>query len=560
MSIISNLLYRTIIGCGGVVEKKFNKETKSFKKVNNELLLNILSKNVSSEIGKKFKFINIFSVEDFKMKVPLTEYFYYDNYIKRMANGEENILITEKVEYFGHTSGTTGKQKLVPVTKSSRMKAAKYMALLISRFSYNNLKEDWNYGKGLMIADIVMSTYTKGGIPICSATSGGINGIKTLLPYLYTSPYEVMEIKEKEVALYLHVLFGLKEKKLLYISGVFISNILDLLRVMEKNSDKLVKDIRQGRISKTLNINEETRKELNKYLTPNASRADELENEFKKGFKGICKRVWPNLQYIASVTGANFTIYDEAVKYYLGPVQIYSPCYAASEGIMGINPYVKDIRYVIIPDTVFYEFIPSEELSENNPKTFCSDELEIGKSYEIVITTYTGLYRYRIGDVVKVVGFYNNSPEIEFLYRRNQVLNMVSEKTTEEHLTDAIRNTKNRLKLDLIDYTTVADNSITPGRYQFYFEVKGKVTKELVRSIEITLDEELRNCNLAYKRFRSKSGLAMPKVIMLEEGTFNKVKEFLFMKGISKNQIKIPRVVTANKNVLGVIENNKLDY
>ena len=55
MSIISNLLYRTIIGCGGVVEKKFNKETKSFKKVNNELLLNILSKNVSSEIGKKFK-------------------------------------------------------------------------------------------------------------------------------------------------------------------------------------------------------------------------------------------------------------------------------------------------------------------------------------------------------------------------------------------------------------------------------------------------------------------------------------------------------------------------
>jgi hypothetical protein len=560
MSIISNLLYRTIIGCGGVVEKKFNKETKSFKKVNNELLLDILSKNASSEIGEKFKFRNILSEEDFKMKVPLTEYSYYDNYIERMANGEKNILITGKVEYFGHTSGTTGKQKLIPVTKRTKMKGAKYMALLITRFSYNNLKEDWNYGKGLMIADIVMSTYTKGGIPICSATSGGINGIKTLLPYLYTSPYEVMEIKEKEVALYLHVLFGLKEKKLLYISGVFISNILDLLRVMEKNSDKLVKDIRQGRISKTLNINEETRKELNKYLTPNASRADELENEFKKGFKGICKRVWPNLQYIASVTGANFTIYDEAVKYYLGPVQIYSPCYAASEGIMGINPYVKDIRYVIIPDTVFYEFIPSEELSENNPKTISSEQLEIGKSYEIVITTYTGLYRYRIGDVVKVVGFYNNSPEIEFLYRRNQVLNMVSEKTTEEHLTDAIRNTKNRLKLDLIDYTTVADNSITPGRYQFYFEVKGKVTKELVRSIEITLDEELRNCNLAYKRFRSKSGLAMPKVIMLEEGTFNKVKEFLFMKGISKNQIKIPRVVTTNKNVLGVIESNKLDY
>ncbi|MDC4238788.1 GH3 auxin-responsive promoter family protein [Clostridium tertium] len=560
MSIISKVLYRTIIGCGGVVERNFNKETKNFKKVNNDLLFDILSKNARSEIGDKFEFKDILSVSDFKKKVPLTDYSYYDNYIERMANGEKNILTTQNVEYFGNTSGTTGKQKLIPVTKSSRMKAAKYMALLMTRFSYNNFKENWNYGRGLMIADVVMNTYTDGGIPICSATSGGINGMKSFLPYLYTSPYEVMKIKDKEVSLYLHVLFGLIEKKLLYISGIFISNILDLLRVMEKSSDMLVKDIRKGRVSQTLNIDEETRKALNKYLSPNASRADELESEFKKGFKGICRRVWPELQYIAAVTGANFTIYDEMVNYYSGSIPIHSPCYAASEGIIGMNPYVKSIRYVIIPDTVFYEFIPSEELNKNNPMTFCADELEIGKSYELVITTYTGLYRYRLGDVIKVIGFYNNSPEIEFLYRRNQVLNMVSEKTTEEHLTAAINNTKNKLKINLIDYTTVADNSRTPGRYQFYFEIKGKVTKELVRNIETTLDEELKSCNLAYKRFRGKSGLARPKVIILKEGTFNKVKEFLLMKGISKNQIKIPRVATTNKNVLYTIECNKLHY
>lgn len=291
MSIISKVLYRTIIGCGGVVERNFNKETKNFKKVNNDLLFDILSKNARSEIGDKFEFKNILSVSDFKKKVPLTDYSYYDNYIERMANGEKNILTTQNVEYFGNTSGTTGKQKLIPVTKSSRMKAAKYMALLMTRFSYNNFKENWNYGRGLMIADVVMNTYTDGGIPICSATSGGINGMKSFLPYLYTSPYEVMKIKDKEVSLYLHVLFGLIEKKLLYISGIFISNILDLLRVMEKNSDMLVKDIRKGRVSKALNIDEETRKALNKYLSPNASRADELESEFKKGFKGICRRV-----------------------------------------------------------------------------------------------------------------------------------------------------------------------------------------------------------------------------------------------------------------------------
>ncbi len=560
MSIISNLLYRTIISCGGIVENNFNKETKNFKKVNEDVLFNILNKNASSLIGERFKFKNIISVNDFKEKLPLVEYSYYDKYIERMANGEKNILITDKVEYFGHTSGTTGKQKLIPVTKSSRLKAAKYMALLMTKFSYNNFKENFNYGRGLLIADTVKSTYTKGGIPICSATSGGINGMKSVLPYLYTSPYEVMGVKDKEVALYLHVLFGLREKKLLYISGVFISSILDLLRIMEKNSDSLVKDIRTGRLSRTLNIDEETRKAINKYLSPNASRADELEIEFKKGFKGICKRIWPNFQYIASVTGANFSIYDDMVNYYSGNAPIYSPCYAATEGIIGINPYANNMSYVIIPDTVFYEFIESEEINKKKPITVSADQLVIGKSYELVITTYTGLYRYRLGDVVKVVGFYNNSPEIEFLYRRNQVLNMVSEKTTEEHLTTAISNTINKLKLNLIDYTAIADNSITPGRYKFYFEIKGKATKELTKNIEKTLDKELQDCNLAYKRFRGKRGLAMPKVIIVEEGTFNKVKEFLLKKGISKNQIKIPRVVTTNKKILDVIENNKLHY
>ena len=129
-----------IIGCGGIVENNFNKETKNFKKVNEDVLFNILNKNASTLIGERFKFKNILSVSDFKEKLPLVEYYYYDKYIERMAYGEKNILITDKVEYFGHTSVTTGKQKLIPVTKSSRLRAAKYMALLMTKFSYNNFK------------------------------------------------------------------------------------------------------------------------------------------------------------------------------------------------------------------------------------------------------------------------------------------------------------------------------------------------------------------------------------------------------------------------------------
>ena len=49
--------------------------------------------------------------------MPITDYSAYEQYINEMLKGEKNILISDEVEYFGHTSGTTGKQKLIPVTK-----------------------------------------------------------------------------------------------------------------------------------------------------------------------------------------------------------------------------------------------------------------------------------------------------------------------------------------------------------------------------------------------------------------------------------------------------------
>lgn len=522
------------------------------------MLFKILKANCKSEIGIKLNFNNIKSIEDFKKQIPLTEYGYYENYIMRMAKGENNILINEDIEYFGHTSGTTGKQKLIPVTKSSRKATSKYMAFFINRICYDNFKENWNYGKGLMIADIVMTTYTEGGIPICSATSGGMNGIRYMLPYLYTSPIEVMKIKDKEAALYLHLLFALKEVNLLYISGIFISNVLDLFRVLESKYEDLVKDIRRGRINNNINIDENTRRNLNKLISPNAGRANELEIEFKKGFKGIVRRIWPKISYIATVTGANFSIYDDKVNYYTDLLPIYSPVYGATEAMIGVNPYVNKIRYVIIPDTVFYEFIPIKEEDNKSKNTLCLDEVKIGEKYEIVITNHAGFYRYKIGDVIKVVGFYNNCPEIEFLYRKNQVLNMVSEKTNEEHLTNSIKNTIEKLKLNLVDYTTIPDNSITPGRYIFYFEFKDNIPNNKVKLLEETLDSEIRKSNLAYDRARNNKKLGGIKVVFVSSNTFNSIKESLLNKGISKNQIKIPRVIINNKNILSIINKNKI--
>ncbi|MDO4535583.1 MAG: GH3 auxin-responsive promoter family protein [Clostridium perfringens] len=560
MTIISSALFRLSLGAGLLVKINFDKDTEKSYKVNGKVLLKILKRNCKSEVGIKYDFKSIKGIEDFKNKFPITNYDFYTEYIEKMIKGEENILFSEKIEYFGHTSGTTGKQKLIPTTKTSRTIASKYMALLLNRFAYDNLKEQWSYGRGLMISDMVTTTYTDGGVPICSATSGGMKAIKNIIKYMYTSPIEVMEIEDKDTANYLHLLFALKEKNLSYIGAPFISNILDLFRILEDNYKDLTSDIKKGKINRKLNLDDDIRKKLNNFLEPNAGRANELEREFSKGFKGIIRNIWPKAIYIATVTGANFSIYDDKVNYYTDYIPIYSPVYASTEATIGINPYIKKIRYVIIPDTVFYEFIPFEEINEANPTTLLINELKVGEKYEIVITNYAGLYRYRLGDIVKVVSYYNDSPEIEFLFRKNQVLNMVSEKTNEEQLTSAIKSTMSKLSLSLVDYTTMPDNSVTPGRYIFYCEFKEKLSKESVKLLEENLDKELRKSNLAYDRARNNKKLGDIKMMTLKNHTFKTIKESLFEKGVSKNQIKIPRVIINNKVMLDIINKNIIKF
>lgn len=88
-------------------------------------------------------------------------------------------------------------------------------------------------------------------------------------------------------------------------------------------------------------------------------------------------------------------------------------------------------------------------------QTLFGEEVEVGCLYELIVTTLSGLYRYRIGDVVRVVRFYNSCPVIEFQYRQGQILNMRSEKTTEtmmyEALTKVLQGTSGRPRL--VDYT-----------------------------------------------------------------------------------------------------------
>jgi GH3 auxin-responsive promoter len=75
---------------------------------------------------------------------------------------------------------------------------------------------------------------------------------------------------------------------------------------------------------------------------------------------------------------------------------------------------------------VFFEF------EDEAGKIYRLHELQINGVYEIIISQKGGLYRYRIGDRIRVTHFYLNTPCLEFLGRTQEISDLVGEKLHSE--------------------------------------------------------------------------------------------------------------------------------
>lgn len=543
---------------------KFEADTKDAARVNKQVLTEILQTNQESEYGRRYNFANITGSEEYKQVVPLTSYGDYEGYIARIASGEQNVLTAEPVEYFGLSSGTTGQQKFIPVTDKTRKLTNLSMNFLRQGLLCRALPAAKAGGKALLLMNILDSGRTPVGIPTGAGTSEGMKSMKKLLPYLWTSPIEVLEQKDQQKANYLHLLFALQQQKLAYIVAPFPSGIVQLLKVLENHWPQLIKDIASGTVSGHLQLEQTVKESLEQRLKPNPKRATQLEAQFTQGMQGIVQRIWPQMYYVCCVLGGSFSIYIEQLKYYTGQLPLFSAVYCATEALIGMSVKTDDATYVVTPNTAYFEFIPIEDAEAPNPLALDIDQLETGQSYEVVITNYAGFYRYRLGDVVKVVDYYHKSPVIEFLYRKGQLLNVAGEKTSELAVQEAVQQAVQEVggavdegcPTEVQDYTVSLDLEASVGYYKFYLEVRNP---DVLLTNIIRLRERLELAlGVANPRYRSglETGRIAPLTVQLiKPGTFEVLRQQLLQKGASANQVKIPRLVRDQQLICTLEEN-----
>ena len=168
----------------------------------------------------------------------------------------------------------------------------------------------------------------------------------------YSSPRAAYDIMNEADAMYAHALFALKDRNLGTLEANFATNICDLLDFIQDHSWSLTSDIEAGRIwsyQRPEDPKTETAEAaLNTALGgPDPSRAQEVRQLLGRAFS--VPLLWPRMKLVITVTGGNFEAATVRLRRLLGGVPIYSPFYASTEGLLGINLFSFPRRGARIP-------------------------------------------------------------------------------------------------------------------------------------------------------------------------------------------------------------------
>ena len=559
--IIRKIVIKTAKKRGRTALRKFDDSTIHASSNNKELLKKLLNDNKKTEYGKKYNFASIRNISDYQQQVPLTTYDDYETYIDRMTeHGERNLLTAYPVVFYASTSGTSGSPKKIPVTDKGlsvfQNHSATIQFAVFSEFYKNTKWKDFHNGAVFLLLSLSHEPL-KDGVEFGSISSAALDEEKLkAMSYFITTPKEVLSHTQNTDLKYLHSRYALAEREISLMAGAYIPALVDIMNYIKENQKDLVSDIRNGIIGKGIRMPDELRKTLEEDLKPDPKRADELETIFSEGFnEKIMQKIWPKLQGISAIWAGNFSMYARKLQQFSGrSIPYYTNTYVSSEGVFGIARHPFDQCYAMIPESCFYEFIPMDGKAgsdeENNPQTLLIDEVEEGKEYELVITNQSGFYRYRMGDVIRVVGFYNESPLVVFKYRKKNIVSIAGEKFTEDHLLSAIREFERRTDISIIDYCMYPDREAEPGRYVIIIEPNEKVPAEKLEECKKVLAEELTRASTSYAHYVHGGNMGEPEIIFLQSQTFQLQREMkMYKTGLTENQLKTVRVLTTKEQI-----------
>ena len=517
-----------------------------------ETLMRVIRENEDTEYGRKYDFRSIHSYADYAGKVPFSEYEDYEPYLERMITfGTKNLITASDIQFFAHTSGTSGASKMIPRTQEEL--DILYNDIFLRAFGLWE-KENAAGEKGRPLgARGVNFMETQTGFTPAGISHGAISETlnhpeDTMLCSVL--PEEIIYTAADFDRRHVKLLFALREKHLSFMMSTFSPMIHDMIVYLQQHWRELCDDLQAGRIGERVAVDPRLRVRLNDILTPDPERAEEIRSIMEKhGDGAFIPEIWPDLRLAACVGTASFAPYMEKVRQHLGPdIAVDQLGYVASESTVAAQIRQGEEACMLLPYSGFYEFIPVDDDSQTREEVpVLMDQLEEGREYELIITNLSGFYRYRIGDVIRVTGFHNKCPMIVFSHRKSQLVSMYGEKITEAVMQKSVEELSEETGTRIFEYSVYPDTDSDPGRYIMLLESDKEVGPDRWQLYSDILGQKLCDAHDSYRKKIEQKIMLPLEARFVQPQTYALYRDLKVMYGASPNQIKPLHVISNDK-------------
>lgn len=358
----------------------------------------ILTANADSEVGRRLGFASIRTMAQYRARIPLVRHEDLTPDIDRIADGAQGVLTTEPVTLLEPSSGSSAATKLIPYTASLQAQFQTALRAWLHDLFANHSGVAAGRSYWSITPVTSHTTRSPGGIPIGfqadSQYFGRLGG--ALVSRSIISPPGAASLVDVDAWRTATATALLGARDLALISVWNPTLMLGLLDHIANHADEVLANL-------------PSRWTLQ--LRPAIADGDWM-------------RVWPHLRLVSCWADAAAADPAARLAAALPQAELQPKGLLATEGFVSV-PIKAAGGPVLAARSHVLEFLTDDGTMLG------AHELEPGVEAQVVLTTGGGLYRYQLGDRIRVQHLHGALPVVRFLGKEDLVTDLVGEKLNE---------------------------------------------------------------------------------------------------------------------------------
>lgn len=446
--------------------------------------------------GRDHKFHEINTYDDFKQAIPIRDYEEIKDYVERVKHGEPDILWPGKPAYFAKTSGTTSGVKYIPMSKESTPPHFGTARNALFNYFARTGNGHWLDGKMIFLSGSPELDEVA-GIP-----TGRLSGISNhLVPgWLRTNQmpsWKTNCIDDWEEKLD-HIVTETMDADMRLISGIPPWVQMYYERLLERTGKKTVRE------------------------------------------------VFPNFSVFV-YGGVNYEPYRAKLEELVGGPVDSVETYPASEGFIAFQDTFsgeKQPGLLLNANAgMFFEFVPADQIFEQNPTRLWLKDVEIGVNYALILHTNAGLWGYNIGDTVQFVS--KDPYRIVVSGRVKHYISAFGEHVIGKEVEESILPVANAVGARIVEFTVAPQVSPPEGGLPYHeWFVEFDIPPANLQAFALDVDARMRAQNIYYDDLITGNILRPLKMNALRKDAF---RDYMKSQGKLGGQNKVPRLSNDRK-------------